>query len=90
MKKKITKAVSLLLTVVLVFSVFAIVPMTTVSAAGGIQSKINQLKAVYGDGTYFTVNGGPCYNSGGSNCYLPSIPSRGGLPAGSACGASDK
>ncbi len=33
MKKKMKKAVSLLLTVVLVFSVFAIVPMTTVSAA---------------------------------------------------------
>ena len=39
MKKKITKAVSLLLTVVLVFSVFAIVPMTTVSAADSIKTQ---------------------------------------------------
>ena len=85
--KKAKRFVSILLTVVMVFSVFTTVPMTTAYAAGGIQTKINQLKSVYGDGTYFTVSGGPCWNSGGSDCYLPSIPSRGGLPAGSECKA---
>lgn len=80
--KTTKKILSVLLALLMIIS---IIPMSsiTASAANGIQAKIDELREVYYTGTYFTASGGPCYNSGGADCALSNIPSRGGLPAGS-------
>ncbi|MBQ8765976.1 MAG: InlB B-repeat-containing protein [Clostridia bacterium] len=80
--KTMKKVLSVFLTLLMIVS---IIPMSTISAsaANGIQAKIDELRAVYYTGTYFTKSGGPCYDYGGADCALSNIPSRGGLPAGS-------
>jgi hypothetical protein len=55
----------------------------------GVQKKLDELRAVYTDGTYFTADGKPCYANQSDNCRLSRIPSRGGLPSGAAvCGGN--
>ncbi len=80
--KTTKKILSVFLALLMVFS---IIPMSsiTASAANGIQAKIDELRAVYYTGIYFTESGGPCYNYGGDDCALSNIPPKGGLPAGS-------
>ena len=88
------KIVSLLLVAAVIFSMFSFNLNT--SAASGIQSKLDTIKAVYPTGSYFTIasSSSPCSSSNHdvingvwcSGCYLPSIPARGGLPSGSAVG----
>ena len=51
---------------------------------GGVQNRINELKAVYDSGTYFTSDGDPYYQDSGYNCRLSSIPERGNLPSGAS------
>ncbi len=59
------------------------------AATNGVQEKLDELKAVYYSGTYFTVDGKPCYANQVDNCRLSRIPSRGGLPSGAdVCGGS--
>ena len=62
----------------------AAVPLALHASADsdGIQKKLDELRAVYHDGTYFTVDGNPCYANQADNCRLSLIPSRGGLPSG--------
>ena len=80
--KTTKKFLSIFLALLMIIS---IIPMSsiTASAASGIQAKIDELRAVYYTGIYFTKSGGPCYDYGGADCALSNIPSRGGLPAGS-------
>ena len=75
-------------------SVFAAVLAVSIFAAGlvfvfpakaasnGVQKKLDELKAVYSTGTFFTVSGEACYSSQCDDCRLSLIPSRGGLPSG--------
>ena len=63
------------------------------AATDGIQKKIDSIAAVYPSGSYFTPDGGPCYewshyngDSPCSGCALRNIPARGNLPAGSEVG----
>lgn len=81
MRRKLRKITSVCLAVIMIFGVLTIAPIS-VSAASGVQSKINTLVSVYGNGSYFTASGKACYSSDGSDCYLRNIPSRGGLPSG--------
>ena len=52
------------------------------AATNGVQKKLDELKAVYDTGTYFTADGNICYSNQCDNCSLSRIPSRGGLPSG--------
>ena len=52
------------------------------AAVNGVQKKLDEVRAVYDDGTYFTVSGEPCYSNQCDDCRLSLIPSRGGLPSG--------
>ena len=52
------------------------------AASNGVQKKLDELKAVYDTGTYFTVSGEACGSSQCDDCRLSLIPSRGGLPSG--------
>ena len=52
------------------------------AATNGVQIKLDELKAVYDTGTYFTADGNACYSDQNDNCRLSRIPSRGGLPSG--------
>ena len=52
------------------------------AAANGVQKKLDELRAVYDTGTYFTVSGEACWSSQCDDCRLSLIPSRGGLPSG--------
>ena len=77
------KILSLVLTLIMVFSV---VPMTDLgieaSAAGGVKAKLDAIKAVYPAGSYFTVSGGLYAYDKGAGCQLSNIPARGGLSSG--------
>lgn len=93
--KKSNRIISVILAFLMIVS---IIPMGTISAsaAGGIQEKIDKIRAVYNTGSYFTVASSTAacssYNHDIMNgewcqgCYLPNIPSRGGLPSGGAVG----
>ncbi len=81
MRTKLKKLTSVCLALIMILSVLTVAPIS-VSAASGVQSKINTLVSVYGNGSYFTASGKACYLSDGSDCYLRNIPSRGGLPSG--------
>ena len=61
------------------------------AASNGVQKKLDELRAVYDVGAYFTVSGEPCYSSQCDDCRLSLIPSRGGLPSGAdvCAGSSD-
>ena len=52
------------------------------ASANGVQKKLDELRAVYDTGTFFTVDGNACYSNQSDNCRLSLIPSRGGLPSG--------
>ena len=52
------------------------------AATNGVQKKLDELRAVYYTGSYFTADGGVCYSNQCDNCRLSLIPSRGGLPSG--------
>ncbi len=84
------KAVAIMLTLV---TLLLSVPLY-VTAASGIQEKLDVIRNVYPTGSYFTVasssSGCSSYNHDIVNgvwcqgCYLPSIPARDGLPSGAA------
>lgn len=99
MKTMRKRIISLFLAILMLLPV---IPMGTISAsaASGIQEKLNKVRAVYDTGSYFTTASSTAkcssYNHDVMNgewcqgCYLPNIPSRGGLPSGGAVGyASD-
>lgn len=67
MKRYLQKFASLLLVLVLVFSLF---PYPTAHAAeiGGVQAKMNQILSDYPNGSYFTVNGSVCAHGVRSTC----------------------
>lgn len=67
MKRYLQKFTSLLLVLVLVFSLF---PYPTAHAAeiGGVQAKMNQILSDYPNGSYFTVNGNACAHGVRSTC----------------------
>ncbi len=52
------------------------------AAANGVQQKLDMIRAVYTNNSYFTCSGGPCSDWGGADCQLSNIPSRGSLPSG--------
>ena len=52
------------------------------SAVNGVQKKLDELRAVYDVGTFFTVSGEACDSNQCDDCRLSLIPSRGGLPSG--------
>ena len=52
------------------------------AAANGVQKKLDELRAVYDTGAFFTVSGEACWSSQCDDCRLSLIPSRGGLPSG--------
>lgn len=91
------------LSLVLVIAVlFTMAPFSgnETKAATSVRTRMEEIRAVYPTGSYFTVQSSTsgCTSSNHDTvngvwcqgCYLPSIPSRGGLPKGSAVGyASD-
>ena len=82
--KKAKKTVSLILTAVMLISILITAP-TTASAAGGVQAKIDTVRAVYPNSCkYFTRSGNQCTNASGEDCKLQNIPARGGLPSGAS------
>ena len=79
--RKTRRALSLLISLIMVFSIFCVVPMN-VSAANGIDSKINSLLNLFPSGSYFTQNGSACSHAAKyscDNCYLPNILKRSDL-----------
>ncbi len=81
--KRARSITSVVLTVIMLISIFTIVPISA-SAAGGVESKIQQIKNVYPTGSYFTKSGNVCYSNQSADCELNNIPSRGGLPSGAS------
>ncbi len=81
------KTISLIIVFILIITA---IPFSniTVSAANGVQAKINKVLAVYPTGSYFTANGGTCtyWEMGCTNCNIKYIPARGGLPSGASTG----
>lgn len=82
-----------MLSILLVFAVllpFMLISAPQANAAGGVKDRIEKIRAVYPTGSYFNVSGKPCTHYAPSyscdNCYLPSIPARGGLSSGAAVG----
>lgn len=61
--------------------VVSAVPMWA-SAVGGVESKLNAIKAVYPTGSYFTVDGNVYAFDKGVGCQLSQIPARGDLSSG--------
>lgn len=88
------RVLSLILVIAVMVTILPFQTMETKAATGGVQEKIDKIKAVYPTGSYFTVasstSGCTSSNHDSINgvwcqgCYLPSIPSRGGLPSGAA------
>ena len=70
--------------VIAVTIVTALIPLLfrAKAATNGVQKKLDELRAVYSTGTYFTADGNVCYSNQCDNCRLSKIPSRGGLPSG--------
>ena len=93
MKKRI---ISILLACMICITAIPTATLFPAQAANGIQEKINKVLAVYPNGSYFTVASSTsgCTSSNHdiingvwcTGCYLPSIPSRGGLPSGKDVG----
>ena len=84
--KHIKKIVAAVVAVTLVAVLFAqIFPAN--AATNGVQKKLDELRAVYSTGTYFTADGNACYSNQTDNCRLSNIPSRGGLPSGASVAA---
>ena len=52
------------------------------AATNGVQKKLDEIRAVYTNGTYFTADGQICRSRQNDNCRLSKIPARGGLPSG--------
>ena len=78
------KSVSVVLALLMLVSVFVLTPISA-SAANGVQSKLDAVRAVYPNSCYyFTKSGNACDDAGGSDCKLQNIPARGGLPSGAA------
>ncbi len=96
MKRTFKKVISTFLALAIMITCLPIVTKNVEATANGVQEKINQILSVYPSGSYFTVSGGPDYNANHkvyngitcSDCYLPNIPSRGGLPSGAQTGAT--
>lgn len=78
---KVKKTVSIILSMLIVVSVFIVMPVFS-NAAGGVETKINTIRKTYSDGTYFTSDGKVCNSNKSDRCKLSNIPSRGGLPTG--------
>ncbi len=79
--RKTKRLMSLLITIIMVFSMFCIVPIN-VSAANGIDSKIDAMLKLFPSGSYFTQNGSACSHAAKyscDNCYLPNILKRSDL-----------
>jgi len=78
MKKHCRKLVSFSLVVVMLFGLLTAVPLNTraieSTTSGSVANRIEQLRQIYPDGSYFSVNGRACGCSGAcSNCHLPTI-----------------
>ena len=52
------------------------------AAVNGVQKKLDEIRAVYPNGSYFTADGQICRSRQNDNCRLSRIPARGGLPSG--------
>lgn len=52
------------------------------AAVNGVQKKLDEIRAVYPNGSYFTADGQICRSRQNDNCRLSLIPARGGLPSG--------
>ena len=59
-----------------------IIPIMDLELEASAAYTLNQIKAVYPEGSYFTSTGSSCGNRSCSQCLLANIPSRGGLPSG--------
>ena len=74
--KKLNKLISLLLSLVMLFSITAGIDLS-VFAANGIQTKMEYIAKKYSNGSYFSVNGRACSgksdNHSCSNCYLRNV-----------------
>ena len=79
---KFTKPI--LAAVIAVTIVAAVIPFAfpAKAAANGVQKKLDEIRAVYTNGTYFTADGQICRSRQSDNCRLSRIPARGGLPSG--------
>lgn len=72
---------AMLLVAALLFGLLPAFSLPT-AAANGVQQKLDMIRAVYTNNSYFTCSGGPCSDWGGADCQLSNIPSRGSLPSG--------
>lgn len=76
MKVKGRKIASVLLAVAIAMVSITIAPYTA-QAAGGVQRKINEIRALFPDGTYFSADGKACSSQasphGCSNCQLSNV-----------------
>lgn len=79
--KHIKPIIAAVIAVTIVAAAFPLA-FTAKAATNGVQERLDELKAVYYTGTYFTVDGKACYANQTDNCRLSLIPSRGGLPSG--------
>lgn len=98
MKKLFQRTLSILLAIAVFAAMLPFDGLKVEAVTNGVQTKIDRLLSVYPNGSYFTISGQSCLDSGyhdqhiyltGAwcpNCYLPNIPARGGLPAGSSVG----
>lgn len=77
------KIVSIILIFIIVCGCLNCLIFTSANAVSGIEDKISTIRNVYNTGSYFTASGNACASNEAADCYLPNIPSRGGLPSGS-------
>lgn len=70
--------VSIVLIIACILTTASFLPNKTFAeeTESGVQTKIDELKSVYSDGTYFTSSGEACYSCASSGCCLGNIPSR--------------
>lgn len=63
-------------------SILGIKPLAGPSSSGNVQNRINQLKTLYPDGSYFSANKKACTHQGGtcSNCQLSYVMKSMGYP----------
>ena len=68
--KRIT---SIILTVIMIMMIIPIYTITVNAEKISVQTKLNELEAIFPNGSYFTTNGKASSGSGADECYYPSV-----------------
>lgn len=84
--KRFKRIAAVVLSLVMVLLMIPFSAFTVNAQTNGIQAKLDKLRSVYDNGTYFTASGNAAHYTNERESHINNIPARGGLPAGNTLG----